>query len=171
MSVMFLPAVRHLHICSVRSHFFILPRSQRPTSGSSSSLKGPRGSQTTISALYQQLADNHTLPLDSTAAEAYATVIRSCCSLLLLGRRGPSAAVTAGAELALLGSCGVGVGELRLAVQQHLLAPGSGCADQLTEAMQDAVQEVQRQKLDKVGSLLSWQDSRLCSMAWGTACM
>lgn len=129
-----------------------MPHTQRAT-GSSSRLKGPRGGQTKISELYQQLADNHRLPPDSTAPEAYATVIKNCCSLLLLGRSCPAAAVVAGAELALLSSCGVGVGELRQAVEQQLMAPGSLCADQMTQAMQEAVQQVRRNgKLHQVGS-------------------
>ena len=148
-------AVRHLHACSVRSRFFILPRSQRPSSGNN---RAPRGSQPTINALYQQLADSHALPLDHTAGEAYAVAISSCCKLLMLGDSGPATAVTAGAELALLSSCGVGVGELNLALQQHLLAPGSTCAERVLDAMQHAAQNLQKHKLHQVSRALTCFD-------------
>lgn len=66
-------AARHLHICSVRSRFFLLPPVRsRPG--------GPRGGQLRIDSLYQQLADScsSTAP-DSTATEPYALCVRSCC--------------------------------------------------------------------------------------------
>lgn len=140
-------AVRHLHACSVRSRFFILPRSQRPASGNS---RASRGSQPTLNTLYQQLADSHALPADYTAGEAYSVAVSSCCKLLMLSGSGAAAAVTAGAELALLSSCGAGVGDLSLALQQHLLAPGSTCAEAVLEAVQEAVQDVQKHKLHQV---------------------
>lgn len=135
-----------MHTCSVRSRFFILPRSQRPTS----SLRSARGSQPTINALYQQLADSQALPRDNTAVEPYGVVVKSCCSLLMLGSDGPAAAVTAGAELALLSSCGSGVGELGAVIQKQLLAPVGTSAAVVVEAMLEAVQDVRGHKIQQV---------------------
>lgn len=134
-------AARHLHICSIRSRFFLLPPARsRP----------PRG-QATLSAAYQQLADSLSLAPDSSAGEPYAVCVRACISLLLLGSEGqPAAALSMAAGNALLASCGLGVGEMRAALQQQLLAPGSVAAGLVVEALQQALAELQRHRVHQV---------------------
>jgi hypothetical protein len=135
------PAARHLHICSIRSRFFLLPPARS---------KAPRG-QTTINSAFQQLADSCSPAPDSSAGEPYAVCVRSCISLLLLGSENqPAAALTMAAGNALLASCGLGVGEMQQAVQQQLLAPGSVCAALVVEALQQGLQELQRHRVHQV---------------------
>lgn len=147
--VLLLCAVRHMHICSCRGRLFLL----QP--GPPTPLKGQAG-QARIDTVFRQIAASTSPPPDSTAPAAYALAVRGCCSLMLQGRSGPAAVLASEAQNALLSSCGVPLGQVQQAVQQHLLAPGSVCAESVIQALQLKLQHLQEHtKIARVSSTQS----------------
>lgn len=130
-------AVRHLHFCNCRSRLFLLPPGARTLP------KSP--GQATIDGMFRQLSASTSPPPDSTAAAAYALAVRGCITLMVQGKAGPMAVLAAEAEHALLSSCGVPLGAVQAAVQQHLLAPGSMCAEGVIQALQEELQRLMDQ--------------------------
>lgn len=116
-------------------------------------LKSPgQGGQQQIDAMFRQHAASSSPPPDSTDAAAYALAVRGCCTLMVQGKSGPAAVLAGTAEHALLSSCGVPLGQVQQAVQQHLLAPGSVCAEGVVQALQEELQHLLEQgKVVKVG--------------------
>lgn len=109
--------------------------------------------QPTIDAVFKQLSASTGPPPDSSAPDAYALAVQGCCTLMLQGKSGPLAVLAADAEQALLSSCGVPRGQLKQAVQQHLVAPGSVCADTVIQALSRELQQLpDQQKVMKVRS-------------------
>jgi hypothetical protein len=105
--------------------------------------------------MFRQHSASTSLPQDSTAPAAYALAVRGCCTLMVQAKSGPAAVLAAEAEHALVSSCGVPLGQVKQAVQQHLLAPGSVCAEGVVQALQLELQHLfEHSKIAKVGRLV-----------------
>lgn len=140
-----------MHTCSCRSRLFLLPPEP------SARLKGQAG-QTRIDAVFRQMSASSSPPPDSTAAAAYALAVQGCCTLMMQGRSGAAAVLASGAQNALLSSCGVPLSSVQQAVQQHLLAPGSVCAESVIQALQ---LELELQQLLEHGKI-----ARVSTLGW-----
>lgn len=135
-------------MCSRRSRLFLL----KPAPPSAAKLQSPQGGskQPKIDAMLRQLSAANSLPPDSNAAEAYVLAVRGCCTLMLQGRAGPAAVLAADAQRVLELSTGVGLQQLQRALQDHLLAPGSVCAEGVVTALGQELASIQQQAVIKV---------------------
>lgn len=138
-------AATHLHACSARSRLFLLPPAPSSPPGAAGSSRQPR-----IDSMLRQLAAAGSPPLDSSDAAAYTCAVQACAVLMLQGKAGPSAVLAGDAERALVLSCGVGVQQLRRAMQDALFCPGSACAEGLVAALQQELARIQQQHGAKV---------------------
>jgi hypothetical protein len=82
---------------------------------------------------------------------------------MVQGKAGPAAVLAAEAEHALVSSCGVPLGQVQQAVQQHLLAPGSVCADGVVQALQLELQSLFEHS--KIGRVRRWKVASMCNAA------